>query len=130
MKMGSRRIPGSMRNYSAHRIAYTLFVGPIPDGMELDHMCHQTLCVAANHLRLVTHKQNQEHMNGAQVDNIAGLLGVGQAMRDGRLRWRARVRHDNHLYHFGWHDTPEDASAAVIAGRLALFTHNDVDRVP
>lgn len=128
-KMGSRRVPGSMKNYNAHRVAYTLFVGVIPNGIEVDHTCFNHACCAIGHLRLVTHKQNQEHLRGARVDNIAGVLGVGQAMRDGRLRWRARVRHDSHLYHFGWHDSPEEAEAAVIAGRMSLFTHNDLDRV-
>jgi hypothetical protein len=28
------------RNERAHRVAYELFVGPIPDGLQLDHVCH------------------------------------------------------------------------------------------
>lgn len=42
----------------AHRYAYELLVGPIPEGMELDHRCRRTLCVNPAHLDPVTHKEN------------------------------------------------------------------------
>lgn len=42
----------------AHRVAYMLTVGPIPDGMTLDHLCRTTLCVRPDHLDPVTHRTN------------------------------------------------------------------------
>jgi hypothetical protein len=42
----------------AHRWAYETLVGPIPEGMELDHLCHITTCVNPNHLEAVTHLEN------------------------------------------------------------------------
>jgi hypothetical protein len=42
----------------AHRIAYEILIGPIPDGLELDHLCRNTSCVNPAHLEPVTHREN------------------------------------------------------------------------
>lgn len=42
----------------AHRAAYLLYVGPIPSGMELDHLCRMRSCVNPNHLEPVTRQEN------------------------------------------------------------------------
>jgi hypothetical protein len=42
----------------AHRVVYELFVGPIPDGMQIDHLCRNPGCVRPDHLEPVTHKEN------------------------------------------------------------------------
>ena len=39
---------------NAHRVAYELFVGPIPEGMHLDHLCGVRNCVRPDHLEPVT----------------------------------------------------------------------------
>lgn len=42
----------------AHRFAYEVLVGPIPGGLEIDHVCRNRLCVNPAHLRVVTHREN------------------------------------------------------------------------
>lgn len=42
------------RTATAHRWAWTLLVGPIPDGIQLDHLCRVRHCVNPDHLELVT----------------------------------------------------------------------------
>lgn len=42
----------------AHRIAYELAVGPIPEGLVLDHLCRTRACVEPTHLEAVTSREN------------------------------------------------------------------------
>lgn len=42
----------------AHRIFYTTFVGPIPDGLVIDHLCRNRMCVNPEHLEPVTAREN------------------------------------------------------------------------
>lgn len=42
----------------AHRFAYELLVGPIPEGLQLDHLCRVRHCVNPQHLEPVTHREN------------------------------------------------------------------------
>lgn len=42
----------------AHRAAYELLVGPIPDGMVIDHLCRNKSCVNPEHLEVVTQGEN------------------------------------------------------------------------
>ena len=42
----------------AHRVAYETFVGPIPEGKLLDHVCRTRCCVNPAHLEPVTHSIN------------------------------------------------------------------------
>ena len=46
------------RDVKAHRFAYEMFVGPIPEGLELDHLCRVRNCVNPEHLEPVTHAEN------------------------------------------------------------------------
>ena len=46
------------RTWYAHRIAYELQVGPIPEGMQIDHLCRNRACQNAGHLEPVTPREN------------------------------------------------------------------------
>lgn len=44
----------------AHQVSYEVFIGPIPQGRELDHLCKNKLCINPAHLEPVTHFENME----------------------------------------------------------------------
>ena len=42
----------------AHRVAYEMVYGPIPDGLQIDHLCRNRRCVKPSHLEVVTQREN------------------------------------------------------------------------
>lgn len=46
------------KNRLAHRLAYTIFRRPIPDGLQIDHLCGNRACVNPDHLEPVTARAN------------------------------------------------------------------------
>jgi HNH endonuclease len=60
-KLGYGKIRrGGTNNYEflAHRAVYELAVGPVPGGMDLDHLCRNPSCVNPSHLEAVSHREN------------------------------------------------------------------------
>jgi hypothetical protein len=55
---GYSRIRINGKAIQAHRWAWELVNGPVPEGMVIDHMCGNKLCVLPKHLRAVTQQVN------------------------------------------------------------------------
>jgi hypothetical protein len=49
-----------------HRITYEELVGPIPEGLELDHLCRNRACCNPEHLEAVTHRVNVQRGEAGQ----------------------------------------------------------------
>lgn len=47
-----------MKGIPAHRASYMLFVGEIPKGKQVDHLCMNRKCVNPEHLELVSSQEN------------------------------------------------------------------------
>lgn len=58
---------GSVGKFQSHRIAYTMLLGQIPKGLEIDHLCRNTLCVNPDHLEPVTREENQRRIPNNQA---------------------------------------------------------------
>lgn len=113
---GQIRVNG--RNSRAHRYAWEREHGPIPKGMEVDHICWERSCVNTDHLRLATRAQNGANRSGARKGRRHDLpRGV---TREGR-GYRARVKHGGTLHNLGTFPTAEAASIAAQAKRAILF---------
>lgn len=113
------------RSFPAHRWAWRNLVGPISEGLELDHIACSRDCVNPAHLRLTTRKQNMENQRRAHKNSKSGVRGVSPL----KGRWAANVRHHGRQIYLGSFDTIAEAQAVVVAKRLELFTHNDADRI-
>lgn len=107
---------------AAHRFAYTITFGAIPEGLFIDHLCHTKACVKPDHLRTATRMQNGQNRNGAAAHCRSGVRGVFWHKANGR--WSTHVGHNGKSHYAGSYDNIADAEAAVIALRNKLFTHN------
>jgi hypothetical protein len=114
------------RQQRVHRVSYQLEVGEIPEGMMIDHRCHNRKCVNPDHLRLATMKQNQENRAGAIKPSQSGVRGVSWSK--GNKRWLVTIGHNGRTVYGGQFKELADAESAAIALRNKLFTHNDLDR--
>lgn len=55
---GYGRLMVGWKYIRAHRFAYRMLVGPIPNGLDLDHLCRNRRCVNPAHLEPVTRREN------------------------------------------------------------------------
>ena len=110
----------------AHRYAWERANGPIPEGMVIDHMCHNRACVNIEHLRLATTKQNAENLGPVRSNNTSGYRGVSLHRPSGK--WFAYIRHNSKRIHLGSFDSADEAGEVARLARLNLFTYNDLDR--
>ena len=51
-------VKGRTKTLMAHITMWRLLIGPVPEGMELDHLCHNEACINPDHLEPVTPKEN------------------------------------------------------------------------
>jgi hypothetical protein len=69
--IGAEQIP-------AHRFAYELLIGPIPEGLTLDHLCLNRDCVNPAHLEPVTRDENSRRAGFARWHLIAAMTRLAR----------------------------------------------------
>lgn len=53
-----------------HRLLWELTEGPIPEGLEPDHVCRNTSCALREHLELVTHAENIRRAHASKRERL------------------------------------------------------------
>lgn len=103
---GYGRITVARKQYVTHRYIYELLVGPIPEGLQIDHLCRTPPCVNPAHLEPVTALENTRRSHGPgrrthcpnghpyAGDNLIRYAGrrYCRACRDARNRARGNPR--------------------------------------
>lgn len=105
-KYGHGRIWVDGKVERTHRVAYRLFIGPIPDGEVVRHDCDNAPCWNPNHLVLGDNKDNAQdmlkrgrHKSGYakltpdEVVDIRERLAMGMDRKDVAKRWEITVDH-------------------------------------
>lgn len=98
---GYMKVYAAGRNQYAHRVVYELVVGPVPAGLELDHLCRNRWCVCPDHLEPVTREENIRRAVAARATCRRGHPYSEWGFRDSRgqrqCRLCARLRSHRHL---------------------------------
>lgn len=54
----------------AHRVAYEMYKGKIPDHLEIDHKCRVRNCVNPEHLEAVSHQENMKRSTAGKPNRV------------------------------------------------------------
>jgi len=66
---GQVRLKGNARSGYVHRLVYEHYRGPVPDGLQIDHLCRNRACANPSHLEPVTQRENL--LRGATITAAA-----------------------------------------------------------
>lgn len=103
----------------AHRYSWERDNGAVPDGMVIDHMCWNRLCVNTDHLRIVTQGQNLQNRAGPMPGSKSGVRNVSWASRE--KRWVAKIKVNGKHYLAGYFTTIAEADVAATELRREMM---------
>lgn len=110
----------------AHRVSYEWAYGPIPEGMQIDHICLNAPCVRPDHLRLATNSANGQNRSGAYSNGASGVRGVSWHKRS--RKWQAYSTVNYKRHYLGMYDDKSDAELAVVSFRRQNMPYSEMDK--
>ena len=105
------------KNVRAHRYAWERANGPIPEGLQIDHICWNRACVNVEHLRPATHVENMRNQSGRGRRSSTGYRGVYAKGE----KFEVKVRYGGRQHYLGMFETVEEASAVASAKRAEVY---------
>lgn len=114
---GYGRIVVRGRLMMAHRFAWVMRYGVMPEGKEIHHTCYNTLCCNVEHLQLASRSQN---MAARRAPATPGRSGVRNVHKRGG-RWVVRIKVNGKHQTFGSFDTVEEAAPVAERVRREIF---------
>ena len=95
--------------YKAHRIIWEMHYGPIPEGMEVDHIWHNRKDNRIENLRLVTRIDNSRNKS-RNKNNTSGVTGVN--WNNQRSKWESSIKVNGNSVFLGLYSSFDDAVKA------------------
>lgn len=80
--LGYARIGHNGKSRPAHRVSYEAFKGPIPEGLEIDHVCKVRCCLNPEHLEAVNRMENMRRSSIWNVRKERTHCPKGHALTD------------------------------------------------
>lgn len=109
MPDGYRRVQFKRKTYPQHRIIYEMHFGPIPKGMQIDHVDLNKSNNRIENLRMATPAQNRAN-NPVQERSYSGRKGV--VWEKNSKKWRAAIYIKGKYTSLGYFDCPDAAGDA------------------
>lgn len=116
---------GDNKIYPAHRIIWEMHNGPIPPGMDIDHINGVRDDNRIENLRCVTPADNSRNRK-VGTNNESGFLGV--AWYKPGSKWVARISKNGKWSHIGYFDDLDDAINARQQAELEFNYHENHGR--
>jgi hypothetical protein len=90
------------------------------DGIDVDHIYHDTLDNRKSKLRSITHSENMQNPKSVRKDSRTGIRGVDWMKK--LNKWRVRVQVNGRQYHIGVFNDIISAKLAAIEARKKFMT--------
>lgn len=92
-----RRLKIGGKTYRTHRVVWEMFNGPIPEGMEIDHINHNRFDNRIENLRCVTHSENQQNQRKSKNWHFHKATG----------KWAVQININGNQKHLGVYESEE-----------------------
>lgn len=124
MDSGYVRVRIGCKTYAEHRLIWAMHFGPIPDGMQVDHINGNRRDNRIENLRLATPSQNQQNYSG----NNGSVDIPGCHYNKKKNRYVAMIRINGKQKHLGYFDCPIKAGAAYAEAKMRYHQFNPIAR--
>lgn len=115
---GYRRFKLGPIFYAMHRVIWAHVNGPIPDGMQIDHINGVRSDNRVSNLRMVTSRINSQNQRRPRGVTSTGILGV--SWNKAKRKYTAKIASRGTAYHLGSFADPMEAHQAYLEAKRRL----------